>query len=154
MINNFQKVSSCLVRGSRPEDNYDFNYLKYLEVTHILNLERGYFEAFRGIMNRETIMSIESVITPIRIEMGDFLPPTLDEMIAAIRLILTSEKTFVHCAFGKDRTGMVCAFYRVVVQGWSEDQAIAEWIDLGLHNIYKPFWIPAFRKYCRMGKVF
>lgn len=33
---------------------------------------------------------------------------------------------FVHCQRGADRTGMMCAIYRVAVQGWSKDEAIEE----------------------------
>ena len=33
---------------------------------------------------------------------------------------------FVHCQRGADRTGMMCAVYRVAIQGWSKDEAIDE----------------------------
>jgi len=32
----------------------------------------------------------------------------------------------VHCQHGADRTGVVCAMYRVVYQGWTPDEAIDE----------------------------
>ena len=33
---------------------------------------------------------------------------------------------FVHCRRGADRTGLMCAVYRVVVCGWSKEEAIRE----------------------------
>ena len=33
---------------------------------------------------------------------------------------------FVHCQRGADRTGLMCAIYRIAFQGWTKDQAIAE----------------------------
>ena len=38
---------------------------------------------------------------------------------------------FVHCQYGSDRTGMMCAAYRVVVCGWSNDEAIDEMVNGG-----------------------
>ncbi|MFT6863841.1 MAG: protein tyrosine/serine phosphatase [Akkermansiaceae bacterium] len=32
----------------------------------------------------------------------------------------------VHCLHGSDRTGAMCAAYRIVVQGWSKGAAIAK----------------------------
>jgi protein tyrosine/serine phosphatase len=32
----------------------------------------------------------------------------------------------VHCKRGADRTGLMCAMYRIAFQGWTKDQAIAE----------------------------
>ncbi|MDB4461879.1 protein-tyrosine phosphatase family protein, partial [bacterium] len=32
----------------------------------------------------------------------------------------------VHCLHGSDRTGAMCAAYRVVVEGWSMEDAIRE----------------------------
>jgi protein tyrosine/serine phosphatase len=37
----------------------------------------------------------------------------------------------VHCEHGADRTGMMIAIYRIVVQGWTKDAAIREMVDGG-----------------------
>jgi len=39
---------------------------------------------------------------------------------------------FVHCRHGSDRTGAMCAIYRVVVQGWERDEAIREMTSGGM----------------------
>jgi len=39
----------------------------------------------------------------------------------------------VHCAAGKDRTGTVVAAYRIAHQKWTNQQALAEAQQIGLH---------------------
>jgi protein tyrosine/serine phosphatase len=36
---------------------------------------------------------------------------------------------FVHCSFGGDRTGAMVAVYRMAVQGWTREEALAEMRD-------------------------
>ena len=55
------------------------------------------------------------------------------------------QPVLVHCQFGADRTGTMCAAYRVVVQGWTKEEAIREMTDggYGFHQVWtnlKP-WI-------------
>ena len=51
----------------------------------------------------------------------------------------------VHCQHGADRTGTACAVYRIVVQGWSKEEALREMTEggYGFHEIWKnlPDWI-------------
>jgi len=52
-----------------------------------------------------------------------------DEQAARfLRIVTDPNRTpvFVHCQRGADRTGTMCAVYRVVVQGWTKEQALAE----------------------------
>jgi protein tyrosine/serine phosphatase len=44
----------------------------------------------------------------------------------------------VHCWHGADRTGVVCAMYRVVEQGWSREDAIRELKEggYGFHKLW------------------
>ncbi len=44
-----------------------------------------------------------------------------------------------HCQHGADRTGTMCALYRVAVQGWSKEAAIREMTDggYGFHGIWQ-----------------
>ncbi|TAE77038.1 MAG: protein tyrosine phosphatase [Verrucomicrobia bacterium] len=53
-----------------------------------------------------------------------------EEIVAALRIMIAAEKPLlVHCFHGSDRTGVVIAMYRMVIQGWSRDRAIAELLD-------------------------
>jgi protein tyrosine/serine phosphatase len=45
---------------------------------------------------------------------------------------------FVHCQRGADRTGLMCAMYRVAVCGWTKPQAIEEMKEGGFD--FSPLW--------------
>lgn len=65
-----------------------------------------------------------------------------DEDVVRFLRIVTDEKrkpVFVHCQHGADRTGMMTAIYRIAVEGWSKDDAIAEMTEggFGFHSIWK-----------------
>ena len=48
------------------------------------------------------------------------------------------QPVFVHCQHGADRTGTMCAIYRVAVDGWTKQQAIDEMTkgSFGFHAIW------------------
>ncbi|MGY2377874.1 phosphatase domain-containing protein [Pseudomonas sp. SDO524_S393] len=51
------------------------------------------------------------------------------DVLAALRAIQeaqTQGPVLMHCKHGSDRTGLMAAMYRVVVQGWSKEEALDE----------------------------
>ncbi|NVZ80245.1 dual specificity protein phosphatase family protein [Pseudomonas yamanorum] len=51
------------------------------------------------------------------------------DVLAALRAIQDAEASgpvLMHCKHGSDRTGLMAAMYRVVVQGWSKEEALSE----------------------------
>lgn len=76
----------------------------------------------------------------MRIPMSPWRPRDAD-VIAFLKLATDPAHAplFVHCERGCDRTGMMCAMYRVVVQDWSRDRAIAEMTrhGMGFHDVYQ-----------------
>ncbi|MHC8398287.1 phosphatase domain-containing protein [Pseudomonas sp. MDT1-17] len=51
------------------------------------------------------------------------------DVLKALRTIQTAEAmgpVLMHCKHGSDRTGLMAAMYRVVVQGWSKEDAMNE----------------------------
>jgi protein tyrosine phosphatase (PTP) superfamily phosphohydrolase (DUF442 family) len=73
--------------------------------------------------------------------------PERKEVIAFLKLATDPKQTpvLVHCQHGADRTGTLCACYRVIVQGWTKEAAIREMTDggFGFHAVWKnlPEWI-------------
>lgn len=62
------------------------------------------------------------------------------DVIQALRLIKNRKGSIlIHCKHGSDRTGLVVAMYRIIVQGWSREEAINEMKlgGYGFHGIYK-----------------
>ena len=67
--------------------------------------------------------------------------PEHNDVVRFLKLATDESKqpVFMHCRHGSDRTGMMCAIYRIVVEGWTKDQAIAEMTDgdFGFHPIWQ-----------------
>lgn len=54
--------------------------------------------------------------------------PEDDDIVRFLQIVTDKTRwpVFVHCQHGSDRTGTMCAIYRIAVQGWSKDEAIRE----------------------------
>ncbi|MEO6786146.1 MAG: tyrosine-protein phosphatase [Chthoniobacteraceae bacterium] len=64
-----------------------------------------------------------------------------DEDIVKVLALLRRKENgpfLVHCHHGSDRTGVVCAMYRIVEQNWSREDAIGELTGggYGFHGIW------------------
>lgn len=56
------------------------------------------------------------------------------QVLAALRAIQDAEAkgpVLMHCKHGSDRTGLMAAMYRVVVQGWNKEDALKEMTEGG-----------------------
>ena len=49
-----------------------------------------------------------------------------------------AQPVFVHCQHGADRTGTMIAIHRIVVEGWSKDEALREMVGggYGFHSLW------------------
>ncbi len=49
-----------------------------------------------------------------------------------------NQPVLVHCQHGADRTGTMCAVYRMAVQGWTREQAVQEMTEggFGFHEVW------------------
>lgn len=67
--------------------------------------------------------------------------PEKHEVIEFLRLVRdpANHPVLVHCQHGADRTGAMCAVYRIVVQGWTREAALKEMKEggYGFHGIWK-----------------
>ena len=52
--------------------------------------------------------------------------------------VFATSKRHIHCQRGADRTGMLCAMYRVVVCDWPRQDAIEEMMEGGFR--FNPMW--------------
>ena len=67
------------------------------------------------------------------------------ELRRAVALIRQADKpVLVHCRYGADRTGAVIAAYRILEQGWTNEDAIEEMVHGGYGHHYRLF--PNIRK--------
>ena len=47
----------------------------------------------------------------------------------------------LHCYHGADRTGLLCAAYRILVENWTVEEAVQEMVlgGFGYHQVYHPY---------------
>jgi len=132
-LKNFAKVSEVLYRGAQP-DREGFKELLNMGIETIINLRHFHFdEVFIEGLGFKYIHIPCHAWHPENEDVSKFLE------IFKWRAYLP---VFLHCQHGADRTGTMVAIYRIVVQGWSYKDAIAELPKFGMHKIWlgiKPF---------------
>lgn len=65
--------------------------------------------------------------------------PQAELLQKALDLLAEAETpVLVHCSHGADRTGLVCALYRIHFQNWEKEEALAEMLEGGFG--YHIFW--------------
>jgi len=66
--------------------------------------------------------------------------PEEKELVRFLQIVTNDRRTpaLVHCQHGADRTGLMCAVYRITIQGWTKDEAIAEMSEGGFG--FHPIW--------------
>ncbi|HUT35073.1 MAG TPA: dual specificity protein phosphatase family protein [Planctomycetota bacterium] len=127
---NLHKVSDGLYRGAQPSA-LGVQELKKMGVKTIVNLRSAHSDAdFLG----------DAGLACVAIPMSAWHPET-EDVVDFLKIATDKGRTpvFVHCQHGADRTGMVCAVYRIVVQGWTRDDAIREMTQggFGHHPIFR-----------------
>lgn len=127
---NLYRVSPTLYRGAQPTAE-GIRELERMGVRTLLSLRT--FHDDPDVLDAGDSLVRESIrAKPWHAEKED---------VARFLKIVTDPKkqpVFVHCQQGSDRTGMMCAVYRVVVDGWSKDEAIREMTsdDFGFHEAW------------------
>ena len=140
-VPNAGKISDALFRGAQPTSQ-GLAELKKLGVTTIIDL-RGE----RGPVTQERARAEALGLKFIDIPMSGWSAPSTPQVAKFLKLLRDdpSQKVFVHCYYGADRTGVMIATYRIAEQNWTADQAIAEMYSFGFHN----HWHPVMKNYVR-----
>ena len=127
---NLFQVSDELYCGGRPK-NDGFVELRRLGVKTVVNLQT--FHSDRDECKETGLQYFH--IAAQAWEGED------EEVIEFLKVVSDPENqpVFVHCLHGADRTGVMSAAYRIVVQGWSKDEAIREMTEggFGFHGVWK-----------------
>ena len=127
-VPNYQIVDGLqLYRGGQPS-NAGLKHLAENGIKTIINLRTGDFD--RKAIKAYYQDKVRCIHLP-------FYPysPTDTIMLEFLRIMISPSNTpvYVHCFHGADRTGTVCALYRIVVQNWDKEDAILEMEKHGLH---------------------
>ena len=125
-IPNLCNVTPSIWRGGQP-DAYGWEFLRSQGVTNVIKQNPiGEGDDGPALAHGMSLYYLPETTSDQTIGRPD--RQTLNAAVSAIK-----PGTFVHCAHGQDRTGLVVALWRVRVQGWSKAQAHAEMIARGFH---------------------
>jgi protein tyrosine/serine phosphatase len=129
-LTNFHKISEDLYRGAQPTAT-GVVQLKKIEIKTIMNLRSFHSD-------RDEIGNLDIGYEHIYMKAWH---PEEKEIIKFLKIVTDQTKTpvFVHCQHGADRTGLMCAIYRVAICGWSKEAAAEEMISggYGFHSVWK-----------------
>jgi len=119
---NFYRVSDVLYRGAQPTED-GFRRLKEMNIKTVISLRS--FNSDRNLLG-DTDLDYEHLYVKA-------WHPEDKEVVRFLQIVTDTNRTpvFVHCQHGADRTGTMCAIYRIVVCGWTKDQAIKEMTEGG-----------------------
>lgn len=135
-VPNLHKVSDTLYRSAQPTAK-GFRNLKQMGIKTVLNLRA--FHSDRDEMG-------DTGIRGEHIYMKTWHPER-EDAVNFLRIVTDPQRAtvLVHCQHGADRTGTMCAIYRVAVQSWTKEEAVREMTEggFGFHEIWGnlPPWI-------------
>jgi len=116
-LENLHRVTGDLYRGAQPTADR-MRRLDEMGVRTVVNLRRRYSDA-------ELVAGTDLRAVDIHVNAAK---PTEAQVVEFLRIVTDPNCTpvYVHCQRGIDRTGMMCAAFRMLVCGWTRDDAIGE----------------------------
>jgi protein tyrosine/serine phosphatase len=140
-----KRIHNNLWRGPRPTDLHEMQRLGF---TRIISLQSGVQDRYTdSLLERQRKDAKAFGIDYVYIRCRNWLPPIESQVREALRLLEdTSVKTYIHCHAGVDRTGFMCAVYRMRQQSWSFQQAVDEWKAEGRHWWFC-WWTPFLKRW-------
>ena len=137
-VPNLHKVSDTLYRNAQPSAEGMKN-LKAIGIETVVNLRSFHSD-------RDEIEGTGLAYEHIYMKTWH---PEEKEAVRFLQIVTNLRRTpvLVHCQRGADRTGAMCAIYRVAVQGWGKEEALKEMTEggFGFHGLWQDLarWITA-----------
>jgi protein tyrosine/serine phosphatase len=123
--NLHELVPGQLFRGAQP-DAEGYKQLKLRGIRSVVKLNSEHLEEET---ENAKLNGIHLYYIPLS---GIFAPSDREELLVQSTLrAKVLWPLYFHCQWGKDRTGLAAALYRVQVQNWTEEKAHNEWMEFG-----------------------
>jgi protein tyrosine phosphatase (PTP) superfamily phosphohydrolase (DUF442 family) len=126
---NLYRFGDGLYRSAQP-DGEGLRSAAKLGIRTVLNLRSLHSDA--GLVRNARLRFVRIPMLAHDIEEQD--------IAAALRVLVDPDARplLVHCRHGSDRTGVVVAAYRIVVEGWSKEEALRELREggFGFHEVW------------------
>ena len=126
---NLYQLTTNFYRGAQP-DSRGMTELKAMGVKTVVNLRTFHSDAK---------MISDTNLSRAHLKMQPWHADE-EEIVAFLKIVGDTNNlpVFVHCQRGADRTGTMCAMYRIIFCGWSKQAAIKEMKDGGFG--FNPTW--------------
>ncbi len=128
-IYGFSEVELGLYRGSRPSSDADYQQLKETGIKTILSLQSSPMSVWP-----EEKKANKEGFTFINVRIFAFTPYISNSKMVGLLDTMQDQALrplYVHCRFGRDRTGLAVGMYRVHVQKWESQVAYQEMRKFG-----------------------
>lgn len=127
-LGNVGRVTPGILRGAQPKPG-GYATLKAMGVRTVINLRTNHGE-------KEAVEAAGMRSVEIPMDTMKNVDPAAVRKAISVMTDPANQPVFVHCAHGKDRTGVVAAVYRMEVEGWTAAEAEAEMEAFGFHEIW------------------
>ena len=114
---NLYEITPTLYRSRQP----DPGALPLLKTLGVLTVVDFIKESDSSWLTDPAVVQVQIPLQTVHVDDAD--------MVRSLRAIQTAQAkgpVLIHCKHGQDRTGLVAAMYRIVVQGWSKQAALDE----------------------------
>ena len=134
-IHNAGKITAVLYRGAQPSEQ-GLSELKKLGISTIVDLRGEDREKIKWERKHAESLGMRFVNIPV----SGWSPPTDGQVVQFLSLFHSdsTQKIFVHCRFGDDRTGVFVATYRMAFEKWTANQAMNEMYFFGFNGLWHP----------------
>ena len=139
-LENVGRVAPGLYRGGAP-DAEGVPSLKALGIRTVINLRH-----FHGAREEQLVRAQGLEYVRIVLESSD--APSDEDVRRFLAIVADARRqpVYFHCWRGKDRTGAMCAAYRMAVEGWSLAEARREMEGFGFYPGWQDLsrWVDGF----------
>lgn len=138
---NLGRVTGDLYRGGQPRSE-GYDQLRKMRIDIVVNLNTT-----KKNVEREKTEVESRGMRYVSIPWSALSLPEDDQVAEFLRLLRDNpdKKIFVHCRHGADRTGVMVAIFRIAIQGWTPEQALAEMERFNFHG----FWYSHLKGYVK-----
>lgn len=128
---NLFKVSDDLYRGAQPTEK-GMEELKKMGIKTVINLRS--FHSDKDEMKEIPGLAREHIFMKA-------WHAEEEDIVKFLKIVTDKSRGpfFVHCNYGSDRTGTMVAVYRIIVCGWTKQEALDEMTKggFGFHEIWE-----------------
>lgn len=130
-VENVARVAPGIYRGAAPSPR-GLDSLKALGIRTVVNLRH-----YHGRSEERACRERGLDYVPVSLESSD--APSEEDVRRFLEIVTdpARQPVYFHCWRGKDRTGVMCAAYRMRIEGWSRPEALREMESFGFFSGWK-----------------